>query len=140
MRRNTNNLSTVSSLRAEIWRRTFFIRIGSGTCRERESQLMQRLKNQEIITLSINTSRRNHRKSSEVKFCVLLTVHLDVILVNDQLDSLFLNVFISTPLRVSSSKCSSSGGPTCIIHHLVKHSLEVRESKITNVCFKIGYK
>jgi hypothetical protein len=28
-------------------------------------------------------------------FYVLLTVHLDVILVNDQLDALFLNVFIS---------------------------------------------
>ena len=40
--------------------------------------------------------------------------HLDVILVNDQLDALFLNVFISTPLHVSSSKCSSSGRPTCI--------------------------
>ena len=49
-------------------------------------------------------------------FYVLLTVllHLDVILVNDQLDALFFNVFISTPLHVSSSKCSSSGGPTCI--------------------------
>ena len=45
---------------------------------------------------------------------VLLTVHLDVILVNDQLDALFSNVFISTPLHVSSSKCSSSGGPTFI--------------------------
>ena len=49
------------------------------------------------------------------KFYVLLTVqHLDVILVNDQLDALFFNVFISTPLHVSSSKCSSSGGPTCV--------------------------
>ena len=28
-------------------------------------------------------------------FYILLTVHLDVILVNDQLDALFLNVFIS---------------------------------------------
>ena len=53
-------------------------------------------------------------RKSLTKFCVLLTVHLDVILVNDQLDALFFNVFISTPLRVSSSKCSSSGGPTCI--------------------------
>jgi hypothetical protein len=34
---------------------------------------------------------------------ILLTVHLDVILVNDQLDALFFNVFISCmPLRVSS--------------------------------------
>ena len=30
-----------------------------------------------------------------VKFYILLTVHLDVILVNDQLDAFFLNVFIS---------------------------------------------
>ena len=50
-----------------------------------------------------------------VFFYIFLTVlHLDVILVNDQLDALFLNVFISTPLHVSNSKCSSSGGPTCI--------------------------
>ena len=40
------------------------------------------------------------------------TNHL--ILVNDQLDAFFFNVFISTPLHVSSSKYSSSGGPTCI--------------------------
>ena len=39
---------------------------------------------------------------------------LNFILVNEQLDALFLSVFISTPLHVSSSKCSSSGGPTCI--------------------------
>jgi hypothetical protein len=42
-------------------------------------------------------------------------VHLDAILGNDQLDALFLNVFIFMPLHVSSSKCSSSGGPNCII-------------------------
>ena len=49
------------------------------------------------------------------KFYVLLTVqHLDVNLVNDQLNALVSNVFISTCLHVSSSKCSSSGGPTCI--------------------------
>ena len=37
-------------------------------------------------------------------------------LVNNQLDALFLNVFIFTfsPLHVSSSKCSSSGGSVCI--------------------------
>jgi hypothetical protein len=37
--------------------------------------------------------------------------HLDAILGNDQLDALFLNVFVFTPLHVSMSKCSSSGGP-----------------------------
>jgi hypothetical protein len=30
-----------------------------------------------------------------IVFYILLTVHLDVILVNDQLDALFLNVFMS---------------------------------------------
>ena len=53
-------------------------------------------------------------RNSGTIFYVLLTVHLDVILVNDQLDALSLNVFISTPVHVSSSKCSSSRGPTCI--------------------------
>ena len=45
-----------------------------------------------------------------------VTDHKDIctFLVNDQLDALFFNVFISTPLHVSSSKCLSSGGPTCI--------------------------
>jgi hypothetical protein len=33
---------------------------------------------------------------------------------NDQLDALFLDAFIFMPLHVSSSKCSSSGGPNCI--------------------------
>jgi hypothetical protein len=44
---------------------------------------------------------------------VLLTVHLDAILGNDQLDAIFLNVFFM-PLHVSSSKCSSPGGPNYI--------------------------
>jgi hypothetical protein len=51
---------------------------------------------------------------TELEFYVLLTVHLDAILGNDQLDALFLNVFIFIPLHVSSSMCSSSGGPNCI--------------------------
>jgi hypothetical protein len=48
-----------------------------------------------------------------VEFYILLTVHLDVILVNDQLDALFLNVFISC-LYMFRANCSSSGGPTRI--------------------------
>ena len=43
-----------------------------------------------------------------------VSLFLRTILANDQLDALPLNVFISTPLLVSSSKCSSSGGPICI--------------------------
>ena len=50
-------------------------------------------------------------------FCNIRRENLNTyqyILVNDQLDALFFSVFISTPLHVSSSKCSSSGGQTCI--------------------------
>ena len=62
-----------------------------------------------------SVSYTNNNKVLQCSFYVLLTVqHLDVSLVNDQLDALFFNVFVSTPLHVSSSKCSSSGGPTCI--------------------------
>ena len=39
--------------------------------------------------------------------------HLDVILVNDQLDALFLNVFISTPLLPTGP--SDSHPPECVI-------------------------
>ena len=67
----------------------------------------------EYLHFLLNHSVYYRRISCHV-FYVLLTVHFDVILVNDQLDALFLNVFISTPLHVSSSKCSSSGGPTYI--------------------------
>ena len=62
-----------------------------------------------------NSETSRFRNSEIIKFYILLTMqHLDITLVNDQLDALFLNVFISTPLHVSSSKCLSSGGPTCI--------------------------
>jgi hypothetical protein len=47
-------------------------------------------------------------------FYILLTVHLDVILVNDQPDALLLNVFISCLYMFRANKCSSSGGPTCV--------------------------
>jgi hypothetical protein len=56
------------------------------------------------------------------QFYILLTVHLDVILVNDQLDALFLNVFISCIYmfraasahhqegQITSSSITHSGG------------------------------
>ena len=55
-------------------------------------------------------------KYTLTKFYILLTVHLDVMLVNNQLDALFSKCiyFYFTPLHVSSSKCSSSGGTVCI--------------------------
>ena len=49
-------------------------------------------------------------------FNVSLTAHLDIILVNIQLDALFFNVFFIyfTSLHVSSTQCSSSGELNCI--------------------------
>ena len=69
----------------------------------------------QYLHLTFRVLTRNHQRNSTREiFYILSTVHLDVILVNDQHDALFLNVFISTPLHVSSNKCSSSGGPNCI--------------------------
>ena len=60
----------------------------------------------------------NRFRNAEVicNFYILLTVHLDVMLVNNQLDALFSKCiyFYFTPVHVSSSKCSSSGGTVCI--------------------------
>jgi predicted nucleotide-binding protein (sugar kinase/HSP70/actin superfamily) len=47
-----------------------------------------------ILVVS-QTVRRTHKDTTNFMFFyVLLTVHLDAILGNDQLDALFLNVFI----------------------------------------------
>jgi hypothetical protein len=43
----------------------------------------------------ILTDKQNKKIKFLAEFYILLTVHLDVILVNAQLDALFLNVFIS---------------------------------------------
>ena len=53
------------------------------------------------------TTKRSKQLSYEIYY-------IHEFLVNDQLDALFFNVFISTPLHVSSSKCLSSGEPTFI--------------------------
>jgi hypothetical protein len=49
---------------------------------------------------------------SELSFIIVQT--RQAVLGNDQLDALFLNVFIFMPLHVPSSKCLSSGGPNFI--------------------------
>jgi hypothetical protein len=53
-----------------------------------------------------------------VVFYILLTVHLGIILVNNQLDAL-LQLFISLPNMFRASQCSSSGESIVSIHHLV---------------------
>jgi hypothetical protein len=59
------------------------------------------------------TTRRTY-----VEFYILLTVHLDVILVNDRLDALFLNVFISC-LYMFRASAHHQEGQIVLIHHLV---------------------
>jgi hypothetical protein len=53
------------------------------------------------------------------EFHILLTVHLDVILVNDQLDALFLNVFISCLYMFRAASTHHQEGQIVLIHHLV---------------------
>jgi hypothetical protein len=53
------------------------------------------------------------------KFFVLLTVHLDVILGNDQLDALFLNVFVLCLYMFRATSAHHQEGQIVLIHHLV---------------------
>jgi hypothetical protein len=53
---------------------------------------------------------------------VLLTVHLSITSVNDQLDAQFFyvfNKFITVPYMFRKTSCSSSGGQIVLIRHLV---------------------
>jgi hypothetical protein len=53
------------------------------------------------------------------KFYILLTLHLEVILVNDQLDALFLNVFISCLYMFRATSAHHQEEQLVSIHHLV---------------------
>ena len=53
------------------------------------------------------------------KFYILLTVRLDVILVNDQLDALFLIVFISCLYMFRATNAHHQEDQVALIHHLV---------------------
>jgi hypothetical protein len=52
-------------------------------------------------------------------FYVLLTVHLDAILGNDQLDALFHNVFILCLYVFRAASAHHQGVQIVLIHHLV---------------------
>jgi hypothetical protein len=55
-----------------------------------------------------------------LEFYTLLTVHLDIILVNDQLDAQFFSyMFISIIYMFRAALCSSSGESIISIQHLV---------------------
>ena len=58
---------------------------------------------------------------SVVVFCVLLTVHLGSVLVNNQLDAHFFFSYIFTPIiyMFRAPLCSTSGQSIVLIRHLV---------------------
>jgi hypothetical protein len=58
-----------------------------------------------------------------IEFYILLTVHLDVVLVIDQLDALFLNVFISCLYMFRATSAHHQEGQIVSIHRLVQHTL-----------------
>jgi hypothetical protein len=53
------------------------------------------------------------------KLYVLLTMHLDAILGNDQLDALFFNVFILRLYMFRAASAHHQGGHIVVILHLV---------------------
>jgi len=64
-------------------------------------------------------------------FDVLLTVHLSITLANDQLDAQIFNTFITIlyMYMFQAISCSSSGGQTVLIQHLVS-SLSVSDRPV----------
>jgi hypothetical protein len=59
------------------------------------------------------------RMSLPAEFYVLLTVHLDAILGNDQLDALSLNVFILCLYMFRAASAHHQERQIVLIHHLV---------------------
>jgi len=75
--------------------------------------------------------QRNSSKSGETKvtveFCVLLTVHLVTVFVNNQLDAqfFFLYLFIQIPYMFRATNCSSSRESVVSIRPLVYITLSM---------------
>ena len=67
--------------------------------------------------------------SFKVEFCVLLTVHLGIIFVNNQLDAqfFFFCIFISILYMFRTAMCPSSGELIVSIRHLVYVTLKTSE-------------
>jgi hypothetical protein len=69
--------------------------------------------------MELEFSRNIFEKYLNIKILRLLTVHLDVILVNDELDALFLNVFILCLYMFRATSVHHQEGQIVLIHHLV---------------------
>jgi hypothetical protein len=62
-------------------------------------------------------SRARYDQKCMLVFYVLLTVHLDAILGNEQLDALFLNVFISCLCMFRAASAHHQEVQIVLIHH-----------------------
>ena len=75
--------------------------------------------------IMLNSNYRWRRQDIGKEFDVLLTVHLSINLVNDQLEAqfsyfiLFYNTLITVLYTFRATSCSSSGGQIVLIQHLV---------------------
>jgi hypothetical protein len=66
-----------------------------------------------------NNKLNKKKKEGKAEFYVLLTVHLDAILGNDQLDAqFFLNVFILCLYMFRTASVHHQEGQIVLIHHL----------------------
>jgi len=65
---------------------------------------------------------------TQILFYILLTVHLGIILMNNQLDAQFpLYIFISILYMFRATMCPSSGEPIVSTQHLAYVSLKISE-------------
>jgi hypothetical protein len=72
-----------------------------------------------MMTFGMKTAKTPSPLDDIKDFYILLTVHLDVILVNGLLDALFLNVFILCLYMFRATSAHHQEGQIVLIHHLV---------------------
>ena len=70
-------------------------------------------------SLTFNTTAVLNPKNYVYLFYILLTVHLVAILDNNQLDALFLNMFISCLYKLRAASAHHQEDRILLIHHLV---------------------
>ena len=92
----------------DLWTLFGYLRFRTATTDISVSQLIN-----DILRIYIFHIRVN------ITILLLLTVHLDVILVNDELDALFLNVFISCLYMFRATGTHHHEDQVLLIHHLV---------------------
>jgi hypothetical protein len=118
------SIVTLNECKTTLHRWTFISIIGEATEQIYTNWLLKlgrltelnKLAFYEIVSTTVNHNSKNKFKT----FYVLLTVHVDIILVNDQLDAqFFFYMFISIPYMFRATLWSSSGESIVSIQHLV---------------------